>query len=170
MREALRGAGLSVLFFALLWVGATVIGGVGSASQITAPLGGVAFASDDKGRRPCAKNSDCSAGRICSQDGRCEKRPNRIRPRPEPPPINSHCTPPSVWDPTVGFCVWPPPPDPCYSLVRLVEDAANKVVEECPDLGTETGIVTTRVDLTRSCVLALDALREATEALALCRG
>lgn len=89
----IRGALLSVLFFAVLCSSATVIGGVASASQVTEPFRAAAFASDEKGRKPCARNSDCSAGRICSQDGRCERKPNRIRPRPERPPINSHCTP-----------------------------------------------------------------------------
>lgn len=145
---------------------------------VTAPfddgVDGIVSASRDKGRRPCARNADCSAGRICSQDGRCERKPNRIR---RPPAINSHCSPPQVWDPAVGFCVTPEPEqeqeqeeDPCQHLLDLLEEASNLVEEECPDIGPDEGhIVGIRQLLPPPCLDALHVLGEVTRSLALCR-
>lgn len=145
---------------------------------LTAPfdggVGGVVSASRDEGRRRCTKNANCSAGRICSQDGRCERRPNRI---PRPPAINSHCTPPQVWDPAVGFCVTPKPEpeqeqeeDPCQHLLDLLEEASNLVEAECPDMGPDKGhILGARVVLPPPCLDALHVLGEVTRSLALCR-
>lgn len=88
------GAPLSVLLFSLMASGTAfaqtpaepALSAVTSACTLSMAI--FAF-GDDKARRPCTRNSDCSRGYRCGQDGRCERRPNGRPPRPPArPPCN----------------------------------------------------------------------------------
>ena len=116
MRESLRGLLLSVLPFALLAI-TTSVDGVSD---------GVVHAQEG-GRRICTQNSQCSAGRFCSQDGRCERR--RITPsRPIYPPS---CPTGQHWEPSAGACQ---PDHPWYDCSReqgAVASISQRIRDTC---------------------------------------